>query len=161
MGRDSNCDQDEDQEDELHEPIDNSCSFINVFRFWFLLLLNPNNLYFDFWRPQNNLTYLLMSTFSLDTLILNSFTKYLSDWVHNLSFMLLKDKKLAISINSSKNKFSRLRWFSAAENSIKTIKNTFYFNLRTHWRFWDDFKNKQRSVRSNVFWYEKVCTFWK
>ena len=25
----------------------------------------------------------------------------------------------------------------------------------------DDFKNKQRSVWSNVFWYVKVCIFWK
>ena len=25
----------------------------------------------------------------------------------------------------------------------------------------DDFKNKQKSVWSNVFWYVKVCIFWK
>ena len=25
----------------------------------------------------------------------------------------------------------------------------------------DDFKNKQKSVLSNVFWYVKVCIFWK
>ena len=25
----------------------------------------------------------------------------------------------------------------------------------------DDFKNKQKSVWSNAFWYVKVCTFWK
>ena len=25
----------------------------------------------------------------------------------------------------------------------------------------DDFKNKQKSVWSNVFWYIKICIFWK
>ena len=25
----------------------------------------------------------------------------------------------------------------------------------------NDFKNKQKSVWSNVFWYAKVCIFWK
>ena len=36
-----------------------------------------------------------------------------------------------------------------AEQLMKTLK------------LFDDFKNKQKSVRSNGFWYIKVCIFWK
>ena len=32
--------------------------------------------------------------------------------------------------------------------------------LKDTLKTFDDFKNKQKSVLSNVFWYEKVCTFW-
>ena len=33
--------------------------------------------------------------------------------------------------------------------------------LRIHWSLSKDFKNNQKSVWSNVFWYVKVCIFWK
>ena len=34
------------------------------------------------------------------------------------------------------------------------------FNLRIHWRLSTDFKNKQKSVWRNAFWYIKVLIFW-
>ena len=36
-----------------------------------------------------------------------------------------------------------------------------YINLNDTLKAFDDFKNKQKSVSSNVFWYAKVCIFWK
>ena len=30
-----------------------------------------------------------------------------------------------------------------------------------HLKAFDNLKNKQQSVRSNGFWYVKVCIFWK
>ena len=34
-------------------------------------------------------------------------------------------------------------------------------NLSDTLKAFDDFKNRQKSVSSNVFWYAKVCIFWK
>ena len=36
----------------------------------------------------------------------------------------------------------------------------FKFGLKMHSKAFDDFKNKQKNVWSNVFWYVKVCIFW-
>ena len=35
------------------------------------------------------------------------------------------------------------------------------FPFKDTLKAFNDFKNKQKSVRSNVFWCVKVCTFWK
>ena len=36
----------------------------------------------------------------------------------------------------------------------------FIFFLKDTLKAFDDFKNKQKNVWSNVFWYVKVCIFW-
>ena len=42
---------------------------------------------------------------------------------------------------------------SAIVKTTHTVKDTL--------KAFDDFKNKQRDACSNVFWYVKVCIFWK
>ena len=43
-----------------------------------------------------------------------------------------------------------------------TINTTKLTNpIKDALKAFDDFKNKQKSVWSNVFWYVKVCIFWK
>ena len=37
----------------------------------------------------------------------------------------------------------------------------FQFLFKDILKAFDDFKNKQKSVWSNVVWYVKVCIFWK
>ena len=45
------------------------------------------------------------------------------------------------------------------------IDNSLYFclkkTLKDTLKTFDDFKNKQKSVWSNTFWYAKACIFWK
>ena len=36
-----------------------------------------------------------------------------------------------------------------------------HIHLKIHLKAFSDFKKKQKCVRSNVFWYVKVCIFWK
>ena len=43
--------------------------------------------------------------------------------------------------------------------TINTTKLT--IPIKDTLKAFDDFKNKQKSVWSNVFWYVKVCIFWK
>ena len=37
----------------------------------------------------------------------------------------------------------------------------FFFALRIHWRLSTIWKTSNKSVWSNVFWYVKICIFWK
>ena len=37
----------------------------------------------------------------------------------------------------------------------------FFYSHKDTLKAFNDFKNKQKSVWSNVFWYVKVCIFWK
>ena len=41
------------------------------------------------------------------------------------------------------------------------VKNSINFILRIHWRLSTILKTSNKSVWSNVFWYVKVCIFWK
>ena len=41
------------------------------------------------------------------------------------------------------------------------VKNSINFILRIHWRLSTILKTSNKCVWSNVFWYAKVCIFWK
>ena len=47
----------------------------------------------------------------------------------------------------------RHNWWPQAKNGIYWFKDTL--------KAFGDFKNNQKSPWSNVFWYIKVCIFWK
>ena len=44
---------------------------------------------------------------------------------------------------------------------VKWFVNTTWRILKDILKTFDNFKNKQKSAWSNVFWYVKVCIFWK
>ena len=47
------------------------------------------------------------------------------------------------------------------ESPLKMMENVFYITLCISLKAFDDFENQQKSVWSSVFWYVKVCIFWK
>ena len=63
--------------------------------------------------------------------------------------------------------FSFSLWSSKGKRGI--CGNFYFFshlwrflsNLRTHWRLSTILKTSNKSMWSNVFWYAKVCIFWK
>ena len=44
---------------------------------------------------------------------------------------------------------------------FSSLKLLIDFGLNVSFKNFDNFKNKQKSVWSNVFWYVKLCIFWK
>ena len=70
--------------------------------------------------------------------------------------------ELHFAFSSLVNNEKNLDHLALAHNYSTQYMNLLDFSVwRIHWRLSTDFKNKQKSVWSNVFWYIKVCIFWK
>ena len=73
----------------------------------------------------------------------------------------VKKVGLKISNNSQEDTCARVSFFIKNETLAQVFSYELWEIFKDTLKAFDDFKNKQKSVRSNVFWYVKVCVFWK
>ena len=67
-----------------------------------------------------------------------------------------------VFVTELKNRFGFFK-FSATKvaKGLQKSKSFKFWRLRIHWSLWTNLKTNDKSALSNVFWYVKVCIFWK
>ena len=83
-----------------------------------------------------------------------------------MSFRFLFSRRLFLSIehihNGQRTESCGNPSFTLIQEERLPFKTIFYFKIfKDTLKAFDYFKNKQKRVWSNVFWYVKVCIFWK